>query len=73
MGCSPQYPSATITVRGVGFLDFAHGQNGVVPNAIELHPVLEICFGHGCFPDSAGTLQLLDPTEDMTTIVPRCG
>jgi hypothetical protein len=45
---SPQYPSETITVRGVGFFDFAHGQNGVAPNAIELHPTLEICFGAGC-------------------------
>lgn len=30
----------TVTVRGVGFLDFAHGQTGVAPNAIEVHPVL---------------------------------
>jgi len=30
--------SATIT--GVGFFDFQHGQAGVAPNAIELHPVL---------------------------------
>jgi len=30
--------SATIT--GVGFFDFNHGQTGVAPNAIELHPVL---------------------------------
>jgi len=48
---SPIYPSTTITLRGVGFFDFAHGQNGVAPNAIELHPVLEICFGRGCSPD----------------------
>ena len=26
---------------GVGFFDFKHGQSGVAPNAIELHPVLE--------------------------------
>jgi hypothetical protein len=47
---SPQYPALTVTVRGVGFFDFAHGQTGVAPNAIELHPVLEICFGRGCTP-----------------------
>jgi len=28
------------TVTGVGFFDFWHGQRGVAPNAIELHPVL---------------------------------
>ncbi len=47
---SPQYPAATVTVRGVGFFDFKHGQTGVAPNAIELHPVLQICFGQGCTP-----------------------
>lgn len=47
---SPQYPSATITLRGVGFFDYPHGQAGVAPNAIELHPVLELCFGQGCVP-----------------------
>jgi hypothetical protein len=48
---SPQYPAQTITLRGVGFFDYAHGQNGVAPNAIELHPILEICFGQDCVPD----------------------
>jgi hypothetical protein len=47
---SPQYPAATVTVRGVGFFDYKHGQTGVAPNAIELHPVLQICFGAGCTP-----------------------
>ncbi len=47
---SPQYPAQTITVRGFGFFDSSHGQTGVAPNAIELHPVLQICFGQGCTP-----------------------
>jgi hypothetical protein len=47
---SPQYPSVTITLRGFGFFDYPHGQNGVAPNAIELHPVLQLCFGQGCTP-----------------------
>ena len=47
---SPQYPSLTVTVRGVGFFDYSHGQIGVAPNAIELHPILQICFGQGCTP-----------------------
>ena len=33
---------AMIEVIGVGFFDFDHGQNGVAPNAVELHPVLSI-------------------------------
>jgi hypothetical protein len=31
-------PKATVT--GVAFFDFKHGQTGVAPNAIELHPIL---------------------------------
>ena len=29
-----------VRVRGVGFWDEVHGQTGVAPNGIELHPVL---------------------------------
>jgi hypothetical protein len=32
--------SGTAVINGVGFFDFKHGQRGVAPNAIELHPVL---------------------------------
>lgn len=32
--------SGTATIRGVGFFDFKHGQRGVAPNGIELHPVI---------------------------------
>jgi len=37
-----QHPVAIVT--GVGFFDFIHGQTGVAPNGIELHPVLAIAF-----------------------------
>jgi hypothetical protein len=30
----------TATITGVGFFDYVHGQTGVAPNGIELHPVL---------------------------------
>jgi hypothetical protein len=30
----------TATIDGVGFFDFLHGQRGVAPNGIELHPAL---------------------------------
>lgn len=34
-------------VTGVAFFDFDHGQTGVAPNAIELHPVLAFrCLVH---------------------------
>jgi len=40
------FQSANVPVRitGVGFFDFIHGQTGVAPNGIELHPVLDITF-----------------------------
>ena len=28
------------TITGVAFFDSKHGQTGVAPNAIELHPIL---------------------------------
>jgi len=31
-----------VEITGVGFFDFEHGQSGVAPNAIELHPVLGV-------------------------------
>lgn len=34
-----------VVVTGVGFFDFIHGQTGVAPNGIELHPVLAIAPG----------------------------
>jgi Peptidase family S58 len=33
-----------VDVTGVGFFDFAHGQTGLAPNCIELHPVLAFDF-----------------------------
>jgi hypothetical protein len=41
-----QHVSVPVTVTGLGFFDFAHGQLGVAPNAIELHPVVAVAF-HG--------------------------
>jgi len=35
-----QAVSGTVNIAGVAFFDFIHGQNGVAPNGIELHPVL---------------------------------
>ena len=39
-----QHVNEPVTVRGVGFFDRIHGQTGVAPNGIELHPVLAISF-----------------------------
>lgn len=33
--------SGTAQITGVAFFDFLHGQTGVAPNGVELHPVIE--------------------------------
>jgi hypothetical protein len=42
-----QTANVPVTVTGVGFFDFLHGQPGVAPNGIELHAVLDVQFGTG--------------------------
>jgi len=37
-------PFLQVTVTGVGFFDRLHGQTGVAPNGIELHPLTSITF-----------------------------
>ena len=37
-------PSPMVTVTGIAFFDFLHGQIGVAPNGIELHPVIGLQF-----------------------------
>jgi hypothetical protein len=37
-----------ITILGVGFWDYNHGQTSVAPNAIERHPVTFFCSGYNC-------------------------
>ena len=35
-------PGQRVTVRGVGFFDFAHGQTGRSQSCLELHAVLDV-------------------------------
>jgi hypothetical protein len=37
-------PRPLVRITGVGFFDYIHGQRGVAPNGIELHPVLAVEF-----------------------------
>ncbi len=39
-----QTANVPVTVTGVGFFDFLHGQTSVVPNGMELHAVLDVTF-----------------------------
>ena len=40
-----QQANVPVQVIGIGMFDFLHGQTGVAPNGIELHPILKIAFG----------------------------
>jgi hypothetical protein len=39
-----QTANLPVQVTGVGFFDVIHGQTGVAPNGIELHPILDLNF-----------------------------
>lgn len=70
---SPSFQRVTIKVHitGVGFFDVKHGQSGVAPNAIELHPILSIRWGNAVVappPAGAGT-----PVLTPNTPVPATG
>jgi hypothetical protein len=43
-GAQFQQVAVPVTLTGLGFFDFNHGQRGVAPNAVELHPVINIVF-----------------------------
>ena len=61
--------STPVTVRGVGFWDFLHGQTGVAPNGIEIHSVLDITFGAAALAPAVQSLPTTgnahDPADDV--------
>lgn len=65
-GETPSTVSIPVTVTGVGFFDRLHGQTGVAPNGIELHPLTGITFtGPGAAHVSVPDLHLTDnPKSD---------
>ena len=57
-------PPLPVTLMGVGFFDFYHGQTGVARNCIELHPVLTITLPQGA--RSARRDPAAEPTPGPT-------
>jgi hypothetical protein len=49
-----QTANTPVTITGVPFFDYNHGQSGRAPNSIEIHPILSICFGTNCAPGGGG-------------------
>lgn len=70
-----QTANVPVQVKGVGFFDFFHNQNGAAPNVIELHPVLDIDFNLQPGPDdfsfmAPSTVQLTQGGTRSITIAP---
>ena len=67
---------STATITGVGFFDVLHGQTGVAPNGIELHPVIGFTLLSGGSaalppsPASPGTGTGCDPAYPTVCIPP---
>ncbi|HTZ42823.1 MAG TPA: putative Ig domain-containing protein [Jatrophihabitans sp.] len=62
-----QTANVPVTVTGVGFFDFDHGQTGVAPNAIELHAATDIQFGGGGG-GGGNIVTVLDPGSRSATV-----
>ncbi len=48
-----KFANVPVQVTGVAMFDFLHGQTGVAPNGIELHPILDIVFADSATPQLA--------------------
>src|SRR5947209_439002 len=66
-----QTANVPVTISGVGFFDFVHGQVGVAPNGIELHAVLDVQFGTGGTPTPTPTTTPLPTPTATPTIINR--
>jgi len=68
-----QTANIPVQIRGVGMFDFLHGQTGVAPNGIEIHPVLEIIFNPSTSADfsiasSPASISLAQGTSGSSTV-----
>jgi hypothetical protein len=61
-----QTANIPVQVTGVGFFDFLHGQTGVAPNGVELHPILDIQFN----PSSGGANFALSASPGTVSAFP---
>jgi hypothetical protein len=60
-----EHTAVPVTVTGVAFFDRLHGQDGVAPNGIELHPILSLVIG--------GTAPPPQPAGEGIAAVPPAG
>ena len=58
-----------VQITGVGFFDYNEGQEGIAPNAIELHPITDIVFGATfSLSSSSSTLNITPGSAGSATV-----
>jgi hypothetical protein len=64
-----QTANVPVQITGVGFFDHLEGQEGIAPNGIELHPIIDISFGSSfSLSSSASTLTIAAGNSSSSTI-----
>jgi len=68
-----QTANVPVQITGIGMFDFLHGQTGVAPNGIELHPVIDIIFNPSQTSDfsissSPASVSIVQGSSGTTTI-----
>jgi hypothetical protein len=65
-----QNANVPVQITGVGFFDHFEGQEGIAPNGIELHPIIDISFGPNfSLSSSASSLTIPQGGAGSSTIV----
>jgi len=58
-----------VQITGVGFFDYLEGQEGVAPNGVELHPIIDIIFNpYFSISSSTSSLTIAQGTSGTATI-----
>jgi hypothetical protein len=66
-----KFANVPVQVTGVGMFDFLHGQTGVAPNGIELHPILDIVFTNSSTPQLALNESATNEASALTLLLIR--
>jgi hypothetical protein len=71
-----QTANIPVQIKGIGMFDFLHGQTGVAPNGIEIHPILNIVFNPtaadftiGASPSALSIVQGTSSTSTISTSI----
>ena len=64
-----QNADVPVQITGVGFFDYLEGQEGVAPNGVELHPIIDIIFNpYFSISSSTSSLTIAQGTSGTATI-----